>query len=215
MSEATKKIYRLSEKYYFRVCEYEDCSERVSHWKGHEMCIADPFSMAQEPHEGGIHLHCPIHTEFEMVTTQNNVGPRSYGLSCAACGNIQQVGRMLLSEIDTIKRQARAALNSSMFKGAKLIRLDDFYTPELSVKSTATKNSKYWMSYDVKESKDGSPLLILYLGDRQENTKAQFFIDPETKKLSHDQKDTEPIAVVSRIEVQFKDGVIELKDKTK
>lgn len=169
--------------------------------------------MAQEPHEGGIHLHCPEHNEFEMVVSQNGVGPRSYGLSCAACGSAQRVGRMLAHEIETIKQQAKAALNSSAFKGAKLIRLDDFYTPEISVKDTATKESKYWMSYDVKETKDGKPLLVLYLGDREEKSKIQFFIEPETKKLSHDHKDTEPISVISRVEVQFKDGVIELKDK--
>ncbi len=212
MSDSAKKIYRLNDRYYFRICDYDDCTDRQSHWKGHEKCLADPFSMAQEPHEGGVHLHCPEHNEFEMVVSQSGLGPRSYGLSCTACGS-ERIGRMLITEIETIKQQARAALNSSMFKNAKLIRLDDFYTPEISAKDTATKDSKYWMSYDVKETKDGKPLLVLYLGDRSEKSKAQFFIDPETKKLSHDQKDTEPIAVISRIEVQFKDGMIELKDK--
>lgn len=208
-----KKIYRLNDKVYFRMCDYDDCTDRATHWKTHEKCISDPFSIAQCPHDGSIHLHCPQHNEFEMVPSQDGVGPRSFGLSCAACGDGQRLGRMLLQDIETIKRQAKSALNSNLFKGAKLVRLDDFYYPEVSEKSITKKSSDFWVSYDVKKTKEGKPLLVLYLGDRRDNSKVQFFIDPETGKVSHDHKDTDPLSVITKVEVEFKNGTIEIKNK--
>lgn len=102
-------------------------------------------------------------------------------------------------------------LASNLFKNAKLIRLDDYYTPEISAKVKTEETSDYWLSYDVKENKNGQPILVLYLGNRKDGSKCQFFIEPETVKLSHDQKDTNPLSLLARIEVQFKDGVIQLK----
>lgn len=223
MSGKEKKIYKLNDDICFRICTFEDCTNKNTHWSDHiKRCIDDLGDVKWScMHEGDVHLHCVMQTEIELALFDRADGrPRSIKLVCPIC-SLQEdyqppssLQRLDMGRIWTLKQQARSLLNSSLFKNAKLIRLDDYYTPEVSEKSLATKDSKYWMSYDVKETKDGKSLLILYLGKRDDGSKVQFFIEPESQKLSHDHKDTEPISVISRIEVQFKEGKIELKDKS-
>ena len=221
MSETDKKIYKLNNDICFRVCTFDDCIDKQLHWSNHlKKCVSEIGIAWTCVCEGDIHLHCQVHREIELSEFDKNDGrPKSMKLLCPICNLNDEyqlpssLQRLDKGRILTLKQQAKSLLNSKVFKGAKLIRLDDYYMPQLSEKELSTKESKYWMSYDVKENKEGKVMLVLYLGCKQDGSKVQFFIEPETKKLSHDHKDTTPISVISRIEVQFKDGIIELKDR--
>jgi hypothetical protein len=213
-----KKIYKLNNDLLFRLCEFDDCTNTNEHWGDHiKKCSVLESMINNCFHEGDIHFHCAEHREIELSLQDKQNGPRSMKLTCAICSLREDyqppssLQRLNLQYISTFKQQSKALLASNTFKGAKLIRLDDYYTPELSAKVKTEETSNYWVSYDVKENKQGQPILVLYLGNKKDGSKCQFFIEPETNKLSHDHKDTNPLSVLARIEVQFKDGVIELR----
>ena len=212
-----KIIYKLNDDLLFRKCTFEDCTSKSDHW-GEHIKKCSGLIMNNCFHEGDIHFHCSLHREVELSIQDKQNGPRSIKLTCAICSLREDyqppssLQRLSPQYISTFKQQAKALLASNIFKNAKLIRLDDYYTPEISGKARTEEESDYWLSYDVKENKNGQPVLVLYLGNRKDGSKCQFFIEPETAKLSHDQKDTNPLSLLARIEVQFKDGVIQLKD---
>ena len=213
MSE--KQIYQLSDGVCFRLCEPNDCTDKQAHWSGHGGTLCS----LNCSHEGRIHLHCCFHRDIELVKMIDPIAKTTITYICTACENTPgrssptALRQLSYSNADTIKQKAKALLNSKKFKGARFIRLDDYYVPELSGKDLIEKDSKYWASYDVKKTKTGNPLLILYVGSKENGSKAQFFIEPESKKLSHDHKDSDPLSIIARIEVEFKDGSIELRDK--
>lgn len=220
MNNEEKTLYKLNDSLFFRICTFDDCTEKDRHWAEHiKKCDPTKVLLGGCMHTGQVHLHCGAHRECELALRRGPMGPRDNDLLCPICETDissepePTLLRLTVYEIDNLKQQAWSLLNSSQFKNAKLVRLDDYYYPELSEKNTAQKDSRYWMSYDVKRNKNGQPILILYLGDRDLKNKAQFFIEPESQKLSHDHKDTSPMQVISRIEVQFTEGTIELKNK--
>ena len=94
-------------------------------------------------------------------------------------------------------------LNIEEFKGAKLIRLDDWYVPEVKKKVKAPP--KYWVEADVKTDKDGDTIVVLYVGHTESKEKAQFFIKPEKCQFTSDHKDLDPAQVLAKIEVTLKD----------
>lgn len=94
-------------------------------------------------------------------------------------------------------------MNSSSFKNAELIRIDDFYINE--IKTEPTKVSDYWVKTDVKTDKDGDTIIVIYVGKTGEKRKVQFFVKPEKLQLSSDHKDMDPATVLSKIEVTLKD----------
>lgn len=211
-----KRIYSLSKDTFFRICDFDDCTDKAAHWAEHiKKCSG--LVMLDCFHEGDVHFHCPIHREVELSLHGGGLrGPLDYKLVCIICSQDAEYQtpstrrRLSVQGIFALKQAAKALVQSPKFKNAKLIRIDDYYVPEISEKLATKKDSKYWVSYDVKETKMGSPILVLYLGDREKKTKAQFFIEPETGKLSHDHKDDSPLEIIARIEVKFKDGKIEL-----
>ena len=71
-------------------------------------------------------------------------------------------------------------LNIPEFKNAKLIRLDDWYVPE--IKKKEKMESGYWMTTDVKTDKDGDTIIVLYVGHKDSKEKVQYFIKPERGK---------------------------------
>ena len=96
-------------------------------------------------------------------------------------------------------------LNMELFKGAKLIRLDDWYIPEVKAKE---KVSDYWITTDVKKDRDGDTIIIVYVGHTGSSNKAQYFIKPEKLQLSSDYKDMDPAKVLSKIVVTLKDRTL-------
>ena len=92
------------------------------------------------------------------------------------------------------------------FKDAKLIRLDDWYVPE--VKERIDAPSDYWIRTDVKTDRDGDTVVVLYIGHKGEKEKTQFFIKPEKLQLASDHKDLDPAKVLSKIEVTLRDRTL-------
>ena len=101
-----------------------------------------------------------------------------------------------------LRSECLRMLNIPAFKGAKLIRLDDWYVHE--VREKKKDESGYWITTDVKTDKDGDTIIVLYVGHKDSKEKAQFFIKPEKGQLTSDHKDMDPAKVLSKIEVQFK-----------
>ena len=94
-------------------------------------------------------------------------------------------------------------LNMEFFKDATLIRLDDWYVPEIKQKEKL--ESGYWIHTDVKTDKDGDTMIVVYVGHKDmKGKKTQFFIKPEKLQLSSDHKDLDPAQILSKIEVTFK-----------
>ena len=97
-------------------------------------------------------------------------------------------------------------LNIEKFKGAKLIRLDDYYVPE--VKANVKTESNYWIKADVKTDKDNDTIIVLYVGNKNTKEKIQYFIKPEKFQLTSDHNDLDPSTILSRIEVTLKDRTL-------
>ncbi len=93
-------------------------------------------------------------------------------------------------------------LNVPEFKGAKHVRLNDWYVHE--IKEKKKDESGYWITTDVKTDKVGDTIIVVYVGHKDANEKAQFFIKPEKGQLTSDHKDMDPAKVLSKIEVKFK-----------
>lgn len=59
-------------------------------------------------------------------------------------------------------------------------------------------------STDVKTDKDGDTIIVVYVGHKDDNEKAQFFIKPEKGQVTSDHKDLDPSKILSKIEVKFR-----------
>lgn len=97
-------------------------------------------------------------------------------------------------------------LNIPEFKDAALIRLDDWYIPEL--KEKIKTETGYWATANVKTDKDGDTIIILYVGHKDKKEKVQYFIKPEKGQVTYDHKDYDPSKIMSQIEVRFKNKTI-------
>ena len=96
-----------------------------------------------------------------------------------------------------------------LFKGAKLVRLDDWYAHEIKEKIDVSSN--YWITAQVKTDKDKDTIVVLYIGKKGQKEKVQFFIKPEKLQLTSDHKDLDPSSILSKIEVTLKDRTLTQK----
>ena len=92
-----------------------------------------------------------------------------------------------------------------VFKDAQMIRLDDWYYPEVKKK---IKEDRYWITADVKTDCDGDTIIVLYVGLTGDGNKAQFFIKPEKLQLTTDHKDMDPARVLSSIAITLRDRTL-------
>lgn len=97
-------------------------------------------------------------------------------------------------------------LNREIFKDATLIRLDDWYTPEIKEKIKPTPD--YRLTTNVKTDKDGDTIIILYVSYVGTGNKVQYFIKPEKGQLTSDHKDLDPAKIISKIEVTLKNRIL-------
>ena len=107
-----------------------------------------------------------------------------------------------IENVGELKSKCLRLLNIPEFKDAKLVRLDDWYVHEINKKAKA--DSGYWITTTVKTDKDGDTIIVVYVGHKDSNEKAQFFIKPEKGQLTSDHKDMDPAKILSSIEVHFK-----------
>lgn len=195
-------IYRLDDNISFRKCSLfngrslsrGNCTnfeEQSENWKSYYFCK-----------QNGIHLHCTTHPaiELEQISPQYFDGLR-ITLQCPRCKKPINV-----SSISEVVTRCLRMMNIEEFKDAKLIRLDDWYVPE--VKERKKTSSGYWINTQVKTDKDGDTVIVVYVGHEGSNNKSQFFIKPEKLQLSSDHKDMDPAKVLSKIEVTFKDRTL-------
>lgn len=191
-------IYRLDDNISFRKCSLFDkdatshgnCTEYEKYennWKTYYRCKQD-----------GIHLHCTRNPEIEM-DVENEYG--EVFLICPKCKNRTQI-----KSLKDVYSRCQKLLNIEIFKDATLIRLDDWYIPEL--KNKTKPNSDYWITTNVKTDKDGSTIVVLYIGHKSSRDKVQFFIKPEKGQLSSDHKDLDPAKILSKIEVTLKNRIL-------
>lgn len=194
------RIYRYNDDISFRQCDlaknsnsfdYGNCTSfytQEENWKTHYYC-----------NQYGIHLHCSRHPGIEL----NKIN-KSYGsciLKCPRCDNTIEI-----ENYDELLKSCLKLLNIEKFKDAELIRLDDWYTPE--IKKKIKLSSDYWMKVEIKKDKDKDTMIVLYIGKKNDNEKIQFFIKPEKLQLSNDYKDLDPASIISKIEVTLKDRII-------
>ena len=71
-------------------------------------------------------------------------------------------------------------------------------------KAEEKTESGYWIHTNVKTDKDGDTIIVVYVGHKDDNEKAQFFIKPEKGQVTSDHKDLDPSKILSKIEVKFK-----------
>lgn len=110
----------------------------------------------------------------------------------------------------TLQKKALALLDKSDLENARLIRLDDVYTREIS-KFDALKEalgSDYFIKADVKTDVNGDTIVVIYLGYKGDKNKAQLFIKPEKLQLSHDFKDMDPSKILAKLELTLRDRTI-------
>ena len=193
------KIYRLDDQISFRKCSlhdgkaasHGDCTnftEREENWKPWYYCCQD-----------GIHLHCTKHPEIEFDLVREPYSS-SLLLHCPKCNKDIEI-----QSLNDITQKCMRMLNIELFKGARLIRLDDWYIPEVKAKE---KTTDYWITTDVKKDRDGDTIIVIYVGHKGSSEKAQFFIKPEKLQLSSDYKDMDPAKVLSKIVVTLKDRTL-------
>lgn len=196
-------IYRLDEDISFRKCSLYDESMLnrgdCTNYYTKEINFKDYYICNQD----GIHLHCTKHTEIEF-NIDNQDG--QIALICPKCKK-----RMQMDDLKSIYSRCQKLLNIEKFKNAKLIRLDDWYVPE--VKDKLKLDSDYWVTTNVKTDKEGNTIVILYIGCKGCKDKVQFFIKPENGQLSSDHKDLDPAKILSKIEVTLKNRTLIQKYK--
>ncbi len=198
-----KKIYRLTDKISFRKCSLYHSSNTT-----HGNCtnfseISENWKPCYSCNQHGIHLHCTEHPEIEFDTVESSY--KSVILRCPKCKKDIEID----NGWDEIISQCLRFLNIEEFKGAKLIRLDDWYVPE--VKKKANIESDYWIEANVKTDKDGDTIVVLYVGHKGTKNKSQFFIKPEKCQLTSDHKDADPSKVLSKVGVTLKDRTLSQK----
>ena len=196
-----KCIYRLDDQISFRTCSlygkksvsFGDCTSfetQEENWRQYYSCC-----------QYGIHFHCTKHPEIEFDIEIDGYGKK---LSCKKCRN-----EIEIDNFSELINECLRMLNIEKFKDAKLIRLDDWYVPE--VKEKEKLDSGYWINTNVKTDKDGDTMIVVYVGHKDSSKKAQFFIKPEKLQLSSDHKDMDPAKVLAKIEVTLKDRVLSQK----
>lgn len=196
MEEKEPKIYRYNDDICFRQCDLAnegnnlskgDCTcfyAKEENWKTHYFC-----------EQYGIHLHCSKHTGIELKISKSY---SSVILKCPKCDKDIEV-----NSLDEILKDCLKLLNMPKFQDAKLIRLDDWYIPE--IKDKIKTETDYWIKTEVKTDRDGDTVVVLYVGKKDSKGKAQIFIKPEKLQLTSDHKDLDPATVLSKIEVTLKD----------
>lgn len=190
-----KVIYRLNDDISFRTCSLfgeeqssrGDCTNFYQverNWNTYYIC-----------NQSGIHFHCTKHPEIELER-RSEYGSITY--MCPKCKK-----PIPIRDEQELKNKCLRLLNIPEFSNASLIRLDDWYTPEIKKKEKT--ETGYWIKTEVKTDKDGDTIIVLYIGCNKHEGKTQFFIKPEKMQLSSDHKDLDPATILSRIQVTLKD----------
>lgn len=195
MSSNEKELYQYNDELLF-------CIKSRGNW--------EPFDETAE--NRAVTFVCPEH-KVELVEEKFLMrGTNGFRLSCPLCEQEKDYKPIRFDGIDykILEKKALALLDKSDLENAKLIRLNDVYTKEITkFNANPDKESDYSIKADIKTDVNGDTIVILYIGYKGEKEKAQFFIKPEKLQLSHDYKDMDPAKILAKIELTLKDRVIE------
>lgn len=192
-------IYRLDENISFRKCSLYD-GRRVNRGDCTNFGEREiKFTNHYECRQHGIHLHCTTHPAIELEEVEWDAF--SVTLKCPRCNKPIKV-----DGVQSVINSCLKLLNIELFKDATLVRLDDWYVPE--IKAKVKTPTGYWTKADVKTDKDGDTMIVVYVGHEGTDGKAQFFVKPEKLQLTSDHKDMDPAKVLAKIEVMLKDRTL-------
>ncbi|MEO6761250.1 MAG: hypothetical protein ABI220_02625 [Candidatus Saccharimonadales bacterium] len=121
-------------------------------------------------------------------------------LKCAEGPHELPIPRTFIEE----KQYVIDRVDAKVFKGMKVLNLDDEATP-IAKDKIKSKDDKYFVTSQLMESKRGLQAVI-YAGQKGSPAKTQIFISPEEKRLTFDHKDLHPSDVFLKIEATFDDG---------
>ena len=164
---------------------------------------------------GDIFFHCATHKELELTMTfpLDSFNTKLY---CPLCGVVKEIDMRKTEAHAFLTKQAESLLNADSFKNAELVRIDDYYVPELRVemkgdKTTTTNRtelpSDYKVVCDIKKDKDDDTIIMLQVFKGATKKGAQIFVKPEKKQLTFDHnKNPDPATVLSEIKVTLQDG---------
>lgn len=191
---ATNELYQYNDDLLFRI-------KRKGDW-----------TLDETKEDRAVTFVCPKHKVDLVEEDFLSMGKHGFRLACPLCE--QEDGYQPLrfhdSKFNVLERKALALLDKSDLENAKLIRLNDVYTKEITkFNANPDKESDYSIKADIKTDVNGDTIVILYIGYKGEKEKTQFFIKPEKLQLSHDYKDMDPAKILAKIELTLKDRTIE------
>ncbi|MBP6005930.1 hypothetical protein KA531_03470 [Candidatus Saccharibacteria bacterium] len=171
--------------------------------------VIDPMLGSWEDNEDerAVEFICPEH-----LIRLTDIGPPKhktvgYKLECPVCQKDKDYSPVCCSNetLDNLKKKALALYDKDLYKDAKLVRLDDFYVPEIKRFDALPTSTNYSIKADVKTDKDDCTVVVLYVGYKGQKEKSQIFIKPEKLQLSSDHKDLDPAKVLTKIELTLRD----------
>lgn len=190
---SSKELYQYSDKLLFRI-------KRNGDW-----------SMDETKEDRSVTFVCPKHRTDLVEEKFLFRGTHGFRLSCPLCEQSEEYEPIRFDGIDfaILEKKALALLDKNDLANAKLIRLNDVYTKEITkFNANPDEESDYSIKADIKTDINGDTIVILYIGYKGEKEKTQFFIKPEKLQLSHDYKDLDPAKVLAKIELTLKDRTI-------
>ena len=158
--------------------------------------------------ERTVDFYCPKHRVKLTDIGRGRRAPEGYKLVCPICQRDSDYVCAASSSshtLDSLKERALALHDKDLYQDAKLVRLDDYYVPEIKKFDALPDSTNYSIKADVKTDKDGDTIVVLYVGHKGEKDKSQIFIKPEKLQLSNDHKDLDPAKVLAKIELTLKD----------
>ena len=193
-------IYKHSDKVCFHLCSLNDevnsfikgdCTNfrtEERNWRQYYACNQD-----------GVHFYCAKenHRSTELDYSGNT-------LHCHKCGDEQK----WCGELGDLRSTCLRQLNSKLLKDAKLIRVDDYYVPEIKKYDALPNDDKRSIKVDVKTDKDGHTIAIIYIGHKGNRNKSELFVKPEKRELTFDHTDDDPAAYLAEVSLKLKDRII-------
>ena len=133
------------------VYETDENGEYVLDEDGEEIDIKNGFDNDE------IDVIPPVDPEIEFEIRYDDYSGTH--LFCPKCNS-----EIEIDNLNAIINKCLRMLNMEYFKDATLIRLDDWYVPEIKKKEKL--ESGYWIHTDVKTDKDGDTIVVLYVGHK-------------------------------------------------
>jgi hypothetical protein len=215
-------VYVLNDEIVFRIDKTEGPNTDIGIGPSEELIFPpDPFAI-RDPHgtdtRYSVHFLCSKHQSLEMSHTQQPDMSNGFRYNtcfvCARCDEDSRDHWYWGLSYDQVVETALSLYNSPLLKDARLVRIDDVYTPEARVtmeKQDGTLKTRvglpegYKIVLDIKKDKDDDTMLMLQIMRDGMSKGAQFFIKPEKGQLTSDHNNPDPKDFISEIVVRFKD----------